>query len=132
MSTGVKMTPSGEIIYREAKKIKQYSDKVLSEAINATHVYDTTFCVGTSMLNLAKVFMDKWYLINDKFPDYKLHLVPFEDDYRGIVSEIEKLGEKFDFLVGVCDSRTWLSRSKFSSTWQIQENGRCVIGSSFS
>ncbi len=48
-----------------------------------------------------------------EFPEYKLHLVPFEDDHEGILSEIGKLGEKFDFLIGVCDSRTWLSMCQF-------------------
>ena len=41
------------------------------------------------------------------------YLVPFEDDHEGIVSEIRQLGEKFDFLIGVCDSRTWLSYCQF-------------------
>ena len=48
-----------------------------------------------------------------EFPEYKLHLVPFDDDHEGILSEIGKLGEKFDFLIGVCDSRTWLSMCQF-------------------
>ena len=29
---------------------------------------------------------------------------PFEDDHQGILAEIGRLGEKFDFLVWVCDS----------------------------
>ena len=37
----------------------------------------------------------------------------FEDDHEGILSEIEKLGDKFDFLIGVCDSKAWLSRCSF-------------------
>ena len=45
--------------------------------------------------------------------DYRLHLVPFEDNHEGIVSEIKNLGEKFDFLVGVCDSKIWLSICNF-------------------
>ena len=57
--------------------------------------------------------MDLWYKINQSFPDYKLHLVPFEDNHDGILSEIKKLGEKFDFLIGVCDSKTWLSLCSF-------------------
>jgi len=65
--------------------------------------------VGTSLLNPAKPFMDLWYRVNRYFPDYKLHLVPFEDDHDGIITELSRLGEKFDFLIGVCDSRTWLS-----------------------
>lgn len=65
--------------------------------------------MGTSLLNPAKPFMDLWYRVNRYFPDYKLHLVPFEDDHEGIITELSRLGEKFDFLIGVCDSRTWLS-----------------------
>ncbi len=111
--TGVKLTAAGEIIYRDAQFMIDYSKKSLAEAKAAEHSYDTTFCVGTSLLNPAKPFMDIWYRVNKKFPDYKLHLVPFEDDHEGILSEIKKLGEKFDFLIGVCDSKAWLSLCNF-------------------
>ena len=57
--------------------------------------------------------MDLWYRVNQSFPDYKLHLVPFEDNHEGVLSEIGKLGEKFDFLIGVCDSKAWLSLCEF-------------------
>ena len=110
---GVRLTPAGEVIYRDAKFLMDYSQKSIASAKAATHTYDTTFCVGTSLLNPAKPFMDLWYRVNKDFPDYKLHLVPFEDDHEGIVSEIKQLGEKFDFLIGVCDSRTWLSYCQF-------------------
>lgn len=113
MPNGVRLTPSGEVIYRDAKFLMDYSQKSIASARAATHTYDTTFCVGTSLLNPAKPFMDLWYRVNKDFPDYKLHLVPFEDDHEGIVSEIKQLGEKFDFLIGVCDSRTWLSYCQF-------------------
>jgi hypothetical protein len=69
--------------------------------------------VGTSLLNPAKPFMDLWYKVNGNFPDYKLHLVQFEDNHEGILSEIGQLGKKFDFLIGVCDSRAWLSLCNF-------------------
>ena len=110
---GARLTPAGEVIYRDAKFLMDYSQKSIASARAATHTYDTTFCVGTSLLNPAKPFMDLWYRVNKDFPDYKLHLVPFEDDHEGIVSEIRQLGEKFDFLIGVCDSRTWLSYCQF-------------------
>lgn len=110
---GVKLTPAGKVIYRDAKFIMDYSKKSVAAANAATLEYDTTFCVGTSLLNPAKPFMDLWYKINADFPNYKLHLVPFEDNHEGILSEIKKLGEKFDFLIGVCDSRAWLSLCNF-------------------
>ena len=54
--------------------------------------------------------MDLWYRVNRQFPDYKLHLVPFEDDHTGILAEIAGLGEKFDFLMAICDSKLWLDQ----------------------
>lgn len=112
-SSGVHLTPAGEVIYKDAKFMKDYSNKSIANARTATLNYDTTFCVGTSLLNPAKPFMDLWYVVSKSFPNYKLHLVPFEDNHEGIISEIEKLGEKFDFLIGVCDSKEWLSRCNF-------------------
>ena len=112
-TSGVHLTPAGEVIYRDAKFMIDYSKKSIASANAATLTYDTTFCVGTSLLNPAKPFMDLWYRVNQSFPDYKLHLVPFEDNHEGVLSEIGKLGEKFDFLIGVCDSKAWLSLCEF-------------------
>ncbi|WP_337404738.1 LysR family transcriptional regulator [Porcipelethomonas sp.] len=111
--SGVQLTSSGEIIYRNSKFMIDYSHKSIAEAKASVYANDTTFCVGTSLLNPAKPFMDIWYRVNKDFPEYKLHLVPFEDNHEGILSEIEKLGKKFDFLIGVCDSKAWLSRCNF-------------------
>lgn len=107
--SGIRLTTAGERIYRDAKFIIDYSHKSIASAKAALHASDTTFCVGTSLLNPAKPFMDLWYRVNQNFPDYKLHLVPFEDNHEGILEEISLLGKKFDFLIGVCDSKAWLS-----------------------
>lgn len=111
--SGVYLTAAGKVIYKEAKFIAEYSKKAILSAKAAEQRFDTTFCVGTSTLNPAKAFMDLWYKINKDFSGYKLHLVPFEDDHNGILGEIEKLEEKFDFLIGVCDSKAWLSLCNF-------------------
>jgi len=111
--TGVHLTPAGKIIYQDAKFMIDYSKQSIANANIAANTFNTTFCVGISLLNPAKPFMDLWYRVNKDFPHYKLHLVPFEDNHEGILSEIEKLGEKFDFLIGVCDSKAWLSLCHF-------------------
>lgn len=115
MPTGIRLTSAGRIIYQDAKFIMDYSRKSIANARAYMLDYDTTFCVGTSLLNPAKPFMDLWYRVNSDFSGYKLHLVPFEDNHEGIVSEIRRLGEKFDFLIGVNDSKTWLSLCNFLS-----------------
>lgn len=111
--SGVYLTEAGARIYQDAKFLIEYSRRALESARAAARTGDNTFRVGTSLLNPARPFMDLWYQVNQEFPDYKLHLVSFEDDHEGILSEIEKLGDKFDFLIGVCDSKTWLSRCSF-------------------
>lgn len=118
---GIHLTEAGVVIYHDAKFLIDYSKKSISGAKAALHTKDTTFYVGTSLLNPAKPFMDLWYRINQDFPEYKLHLVPFEDNHDGILSEIEKLGEKFDFLIGVCDSKKWLSRCSFLPLGQYKK-----------
>lgn len=119
--SGIHLTEAGALIYRDAKFMIDYSRKSIASAQAALYAESTTFCVGTSLLNPAKPFMDLWYRLNRDFPDYKLHLVPFEDNCDGILGEIEKLGEKFDFLIGVCDSKSWLERCKFLPLGQFKK-----------
>ena len=110
---GIALTESGRIIYKHARKLFAYSEKAIAEARLAAAEAATTFCVGTSILNPCKPFMDLWYRVSEQLPGFKLHIVPFEDDHEGILREIAALGEKFDFLIGACDSRQWLDRCNF-------------------
>ena len=99
-SRGIRLTPAGEVIYKDAKFLFEYSKRSVESARQAMETDGRTFRVGTSLLNPAKPFMDLWYRVNRQFPDYKLHLVPFEDDHTGILAEIAGLGEKFDLFNG--------------------------------
>lgn len=117
---GVRLTESGKVIYRHAKYLLEYSQKAIEEARQKEATVESTFCVGTSILNPCKPFMDLWYRVNEAFPGYKLHIVPFEDDHEGILSEIKALGEKFDFLIGACDSEKWLNLCGFQQLGTYQ------------
>ena len=112
-SQGIRLTAAGQILYRRTRLLEEEAAKALSEARRESERAETTFCIGSSLLNPCKPFMDLWYRVNQRFPGYKLHIVPFEDDHQGILSEISALGKKFDFLVGVCNSRQWLDRCNF-------------------
>ena len=119
---GIRLTAAGESVYQDAKFLFDYSGQAIQRARQRMEESGTTFCVGTSMLNPCKVFMDLWYRLGDDFPGYKLHIVPFEDNHEGILAEICALGEKYDFLVGVCDSALWQERCNFL---QLGEYKRC-------
>ena len=62
-----------------------YSQRAIQEARLAAEAAATTFCVGTSILNPCKPFMDLWYQVSENLPGFKLHIVPFEDDHQGIL-----------------------------------------------
>lgn len=79
---GITLTPAGSVFYRHARNIIEYSANAIAETRKTMKKIDTTFCVGTSMLNPCKPFMDVWYRVSDCFPEYKLHIVPFEDTPR--------------------------------------------------
>lgn len=109
-TSGIKITSAGNVILRDARFLISFSKKSIAEAKLAAKSAENIFCIGSSLLNPAKPFFDLWYKLNSSFPDYKLNMVPFEDNCDGILSEISALGEKFDFLIGVCDSKMWLDR----------------------
>lgn len=111
-SQGVRLTPAGNIIYRDAKFLFDYSKRSIENARQAMQAKESSFHVGTSMLNPAKPFMDLWYKVGREFSNYKLHLVPFEDNHEDILSEVSRLGEKFDFIIGVCDSKMWMDKCR--------------------
>ncbi len=79
--------------------------------------------MGTSILNPCKPFMDLWYKLSPMFPGYRLNIVPFEDEHTNILSEISALGEKFDFLTGVCNSAAWLDKCRFL---KLGEYRKCI------
>lgn len=108
--SGIRLTGSGEVILRDARFIINLSQRTVAEAKHAERSADNIFCVGSSLLNPAKPFFELWYKLNSSFSDFKLNIVPFDDNCDGILSEISALGEKFDFLVAVCDSKTRLDR----------------------
>ena len=59
--SGIHLTAAGAIIYKDAKFIIDYSQKSIISAKTTLYAKSTTFCVGTSLLNPAKPFMDLWY-----------------------------------------------------------------------
>ena len=110
---GIRLTPAGQSVCKDARFMIDYSEKALERARRYTEEYEKTFCVGTSLLNPCKSFIDLWTRLSPHFPGYRLNIVPFEDEHTNILTEISALGEKFDFLTGVCDSSAWLERCGF-------------------
>ena len=117
---GIRLTAAGQVIYRQARQMFACSEQAIAEAKRAAQTAQTTLRIGSSLLNPCKPFMDLWYQLDREFSGYRLNIVPFRDDHEGILSEIAALGDKFDFLIGVCDSQLWLNYCSFLPLGQYQ------------
>lgn len=118
---GIKLTTAGEALYKDCRFIMDYYEKAVDRAGKLAKGEEYKIRVGTSLLNPCKPFMDIWNKVNDKFSQFKIEIIPFEDNNESIISVIEKIGNKFDFIVGVCDSAQWLKRCSF------YEIGKCKM-----
>ncbi len=110
---GIRLTTAGESIYKDAKYIISYFEKAVQKALQLESSEKYTIRVGTSMLNPCKAFMDLWNRVNDDFQQFRISVITFEDNHEEILSVIDSIGKRFDFLVGVCDSLEWLKRCNF-------------------
>lgn len=120
-SHGVRLTAAGEAIYKDTRFLLEYAARSLENAKKLMEQGEHTFRVGTSLLNPAQPFMNLWYQVGQQFSGYNLHLVPFEDDHTGILTEISRLGKKFDFLMAICDSKLWLGRCQMLPLCRCQK-----------
>ena len=91
---GIQLTKNGEKIYQEAKKIKEESEEFLNEIKNQK---TAIIRIGSSFLNPANELVDLWHNISALYENYRLRVIPYEDDHIHIMEVFKSLGRKFDF-----------------------------------
>ena len=109
---GVELTEAGKIIYKEAKYIIKYCDKVMNEAKN-TQKENYVINIGTSLICPCKPLMDIWYKISDKHPEFKIQIVPFEEKHTNTLLTLKNGNKDLDLIISPCDSKSWLENFNF-------------------
>ena len=112
-SKGISLTPAGKKIYKESKYIIDYSNKVLDNIKNFENTEELELRVGTSILNPCTPLMNIWYKVSSKYPEFKMKIIPFNDDNKTILTTLENLGNNIDLIVTVCDSQFLLKKYNF-------------------
>ena len=113
---GVRLTRAGESVYKDAKFMIHYAQKALMNArslsFNDEHsecYY--TFCVGTSLLYPCNELVGLWNQVRERFPQYRIHLLPFEDS--AIADVLAQMGTHYDFVIGPCRVGGWANACGF-------------------
>ena len=108
---GIQLTSQGEKFYQEALQLIAHSD----EFLNQLKLSETkkTIQIGSSFLNPAKEFVDLWNHVPTLSKQYKLKVIPYDDDHHHILQVIGQLGHQFDFLVGTFNSKQMMEKSQY-------------------
>ena len=110
---GVELTDAGKSIYHSAKKIIAESEDAIQKAKAIQQRVTKTIRIGSSFLNPGKVLTDLWNRINPTSTEYRFKIVPYDDDRDQILSVVQSLGSKLDFMVGTFNSQQMLNISEF-------------------
>lgn len=110
---GISLTEAGKAFYKEAKLFIEYSNNAISRIKRAAEDDRFVIRVGTSMLNPCKPLMELLKYSDDVYDKFRINIIPFEDEHTNILTVIESIGSKFDFIFAACNSPQWLSRCNF-------------------
>lgn len=110
---GIELTEAGRYIYDFAKNMIAESEDAVLKAKSIQQREIKTIRVGSSFLNPSNVLTDLWNKISGFSTEYRIKIVPYNDDHGQILSVVASLGKTMDFMVGVFGSQQMLSISEF-------------------
>ncbi len=105
---GTRLTKTGAVFYEDAVFMLNYWNKMLERARNAEFSGGGTYIrIGSSMLRSEKYLLDLWMKIKDAYPQYKIHIVPFEDNYQNYMEIVKNLGKEIDIIASNYPPDLW-------------------------
>ena len=110
---GITLTEAGKQIYKDCKYIINYSNKAIEKAKKIQNENKHFVTIGTSLICPCKPLLDIWYKVSDKYPEFKIKILPFEENHSNTLITLNSNGVNLDFLVSPCDSKQWLEDFNF-------------------
>lgn len=104
---GIKLTKTGRFLYEKTYKINEITNSVINEAKAISEQEKIIIDLGASFMRPADPLVNIWRQVNDKLREYKLRIVPFNDQDVTIKSPSPDIGTKIDCIVGPCDASQW-------------------------
>jgi DNA-binding transcriptional LysR family regulator len=96
---GIQLSDAGKSFYKDAKEILYYTEAAILRAQKTVQDNQHVIRVGSSLLNPCKVLLDIWNEIREQYPQFKITIVPFEDESDVLEAKYLNLGKQFDILV---------------------------------
>lgn len=100
---GLTLTPAGRSLYQDAKYIIQYCRDSVTRAKNAMQEDSNVIRIGSSPMTPAQLLMGLWAKINERHPDIKFQIVPFENTPENAREILGNLGNHIDVIGSIFD-----------------------------
>ncbi|MDO4554509.1 MAG: LysR family transcriptional regulator [Lachnospiraceae bacterium] len=110
---GISLTPAGEELYKQAKKLIAAGNAAIKSVRNIGGYKQHTIRVGTSLMRPCKMLVDLWAKLDTHKLPYQIEIVPFDDNPTGLNAMMESLGADIDCYVGPFNSIQWLEQYSF-------------------
>lgn len=110
---GIQLTEAGNYLREAARKMISAADDAVLEARAIQAQAAKTIRVGSSFLNPGKVLIDLWNQIKPGSTEYRIKIIPYDDDNDRILSVVASLGKTLDFMVGALSSKQILNLCSF-------------------
>ncbi len=104
---GVELTPAGQSLYEDAKKIMAVSEEAIRQARSIAGVEQGIIRLGTSFLRPCKPLLDVWAALGMEHADFQIKIVPFDDSPACLADMLKSLGKDIDCFVSPCDAFLW-------------------------
>lgn len=123
---GLALTEAGKSLYGDAKHIIQYSHEAVVRAKNAMQTGDNVIRIGTSPMTPGQFLLELWPRIQERCPDIKFRLVPFENTPQNARDILRNLGQNIDIVAGPFD-QNFLEDRRCAGLELLQAPIRCAV-----
>lgn len=100
---GLVLTKAGKSLYQDTKYIIQYCRDSVIRAKNAMQEDKDIIRIGTSPMTPAQLLMQLWPKIQQRCPDMKFQIIPFENTPENAREILANLGKNIDVVGGIFD-----------------------------
>ncbi len=100
---GLILTEAGRSLYQDAKYIIRYCRDSVTRAQNAMREASDVIRIGSSPMTPAQLLMSLWSKIDERCPNIKFQIVPFENTPENAREILANLGNNIDVIGGIFD-----------------------------
>ena len=107
-SRGASLTVAGRSFYEDALIVQKLSIRAIEKANEIEVNAKRAIRIATSLMRPHKYLIELWNKRDYTSESFQIHLITYNDSYKGMQDILENIGKTIDCYVGPCDGIEWL------------------------